>query len=98
MQQIFQATLATQMADPAHMQQQERLAVLLHPAHGIPNGTLGAGHRIRQSRQASNRDFPVQSPAVTGKINTIDQRPCKHEARMIYIPPSPVKDTAQGTS
>src|SRR3990167_6386540 len=88
-----QATLATQPAVPGYADIQKMVDQLIHSAlHRITQDSLHIFQYIPQTRQLRNRHFTADLLAISGKIQTIDERSCVHEARMIYFSPHSVKN------
>ncbi|MCG6933420.1 MAG: hypothetical protein LJE57_07250 [Gallionella sp.] len=67
--------------------------MLVHAAlHCVLQDSLGSFQHILQSQQFGYRYFAADFTPVGGKIKAVDERPCIHEARMIYFSPLPVKN------
>ena len=66
--------------------------MLIHAAlHRVMQNSLGSFQHIQQTRQLANREFAAYMLPIPGKIKAVDERPCMHEARMIYFSPPSVK-------
>ena len=86
-------TLATQPAASGHADIQQGVALLVHTAvYGVLQGSMRFCERILQARQSGYRHFTAYLSPIPGKIQTVDERPCGHEARMIYFSPLHVKN------
>ncbi len=90
--QTIQATLASQLASPRHPDIQPWIALFIQTAlYRVAQHSLRIFQHIQQARQLGNRHFTADLPAISGKIQAVDERPCIHEARMIYFSPLSVK-------
>src|SRR4030067_2737267 len=88
----LQATLATQPAPPGHADIQKADALPVDATeYLIAQDSVTAFQHIVQARKSGNRNFTADLTAISGKIRTVDERPCIHEARMIYFSPLRVK-------
>lgn len=88
-----QTTLATQPAVSAYADPQQRSALPVCAAvNCVLHGSLRIFQRIQQTRQLCNGHFAAYFLAISSKIQAVDERPCVHEARMIYFSPPSVKN------
>jgi hypothetical protein len=87
-----EAALATQPAVPGDADIQQVIAQLIQAAaYRVAQSSLRILQHIQQTWQLDNRHFTIYLLAISGKIQAIDERPCVHEARMIYFSPLRVK-------
>jgi len=78
---------------PNHANIQEITAQIIHATlYRISQNSLWIFQHIQQTRQLRNLHFTTNFSTISGKIQAIDERPCIHEARMIYFSLLPVKN------
>ncbi len=88
-----EAALAAQPAVSGYADFQQGMALLVcAAAYRVLHDSLRTFQGVQQTRQPGNRHFAAYLPAIPGKIQAVDERPCGHEARMIYFSPLPVKN------
>jgi len=88
-----EAALAAQPAVSAYADIQQGDTLFIDAAaHRVFQDSPGIFQHIKQTRHFGNGYCAAYLPAIPGKIQAVDERPCEHEARMIYFSPLPVKN------
>ncbi len=81
-----EATLAAQLTMTMKTDIQHRSSLMIHAAlQDIIQNALLASQRFLQTRQLGKRNLTAYSPAMTRKIQTIDERSFIHEPCILYF-------------